>query len=189
MLDNWDALRETALGCTACKLCRGRQHVVFGVGCPTAQIMLIGEGPGQHEDEQGEPFVGRSGQLMDKMLRYIDLDRSRNVYIANIVKCRPPQNRDPEPEEIAACMGYLRNQVALIRPRIIVCVGRIAAMTLIQPDYKVTRLHGEWVLKNGVWMMGTFHPAALLRNPRNTPAGFSDFLSLREKIAELGLSI
>ena len=173
MLDNWDALRETALGCTACKLCRGRQHVVFGA----------------REDEQGEPFVGRSGQLMDKMLRYIDLDRSRNVYIANIVKCRPPQNRDPEPEEIAACMGYLRNQVALIRPRIIVCVGRIAAMTLIQPDYKVTRQHGEWVLKNGVWMMGTFHPAALLRNPRNTPTGFSDFLVLREKIAELGLSI
>lgn len=189
MADSWEALKQECMACRGCALAETRTHVVFGDGAENAKLLFIGEGPGQHEDEQGEPFVGRSGQLMDKMLRYIDLDRSRNVYIANIVKCRPPQNRDPEPEEIAACMGYLRNQVALIRPRIIVCVGRIAAMTLIQPDYKVTRQHGEWVLKNGVWMMGTFHPAALLRNPRNAPAGFSDFLSLREKIAELGLSI
>lgn len=188
MMD-WEALKETALHCTACKLCSGRQHVVFGVGNPQAEILFIGEGPGQHEDEQGEPFVGRSGQLMDKMLNYIDLDRSRNIYIANIVKCRPPQNRDPEQEEIAACMGYLRNQMTLIRPKIIVCVGRIAAMTLIQPDYRVTRQHGEWVQKNGVWMMGTFHPAALLRNPYNTRNGFADFLSLRDKIAELGIQI
>ena len=122
---------------------------------------------------------------MDKMLNYIDLDRSRNIYIANIVKCRPPQNRDPEQEEIAACMGYLRNQVALIRPKIIVCVGRIAAMTLIQPDYRVTRQHGEWVQKNGVWMMGTFHPAALLRNPGSKPSAFGDFVALRDKINEV----
>ena len=163
--------------------------MVFGVGNPQAEIMLIGEGPGQLEDEQGEPFVGRSGQLMDKMLNYIGLDRSRNIYIANIVKCRPPQNRDPEQTEIAACMGYLRNQVALIRPKIIVCVGRIAAMTLIQPDYRVTRQHGEWVEKKGVYMMGTFHPAALLRNPRQTQLAFADFLSLREKVKELGIEI
>ena len=185
----WDALQETTLHCTACKLCERRKNVVFGVGNPQAEIMLIGEGPGQHEDEQGEPFVGRSGQLMDKMLNYIDLDRSRNIYIANIVKCRPPQNRDPEQTEIAACMGYLRNQVALIRPKIIVCVGRIAAMTLIQPDYRVTRQHGEWVEKKGVYMMGTFHPAALLRNPRQTQLAFADFLSLREKVKELGIEI
>ena len=185
----WDALQETALHCTACKLCERRNNVVFGVGNPQAEIMLIGEGPGQHEDEQGEPFVGRSGQLMDKMLNYIGLDRSRNIYIANIVKCRPPQNRDPEQTEIAACMGYLRNQVALIRPKIIVCVGRIAAMTLIQPDYRVTRQHGEWVEKKGVYMMGTFHPAALLRNPRQTQLAFADFLSLREKIKELGIEM
>ena len=188
MMD-WEVLRETALHCTACKLCGGRKNVVFGVGNPEAQIMLIGEGPGQHEDEQGEPFVGRSGQLMDKMLNYIGLDRSRNIYIANIVKCRPPQNRDPEQTEIAACMGYLRNQVALIRPKIIVCVGRIAAMTLIQPDYRVTRQHGEWVEKKGVYMMGTFHPAALLRNPRQTQLAFADFLSLREKVKELGIEM
>lgn len=185
----WDALQETALHCTACKLCERRKNVVFGVGNPQAEIMLIGEGPGQHEDEQGEPFVGRSGQLMDKMLNYIGLDRSRNIYIANIVKCRPPQNRDPEQTEIAACMGYLRNQVALIRPKIIVCVGRIAAMTLIQPDYRVTRQHGELVEKKGVYMMGTFHPAALLRNPRQTQLAFADFLSLREKVKELGIEM
>lgn len=188
MMD-WDTLTQTTLHCTACKLCEGRKNVVFGVGVPTAEIMFIGEGPGQHEDEQGEPFVGRSGQLMDKMLNYIGLDRSRNIYIANIVKCRPPQNRDPEQTEIAACMGYLRNQVALIRPKIIVCVGRIAAMTLIQPDYRVTRQHGEWVEKKGVYMMGTFHPAALLRNPRQTQLAFADFLSLREKVKELGIEI
>lgn len=187
MLD-WQELEESCLSCCACPLCETRKHVVFGVGDRQTDVMFVGEGPGEQEDLSGEPFVGPAGKLLDDMLSIIDLDRT-NCYIANIVKCRPPQNRDPEPEEIAACMGYLRNQVALIRPRIIVCVGRIAAMTLIQPDYKVTRQHGEWVLKNGVWMMGTFHPAALLRNPRNTPTGFSDFLVLREKIAELGLSI
>ena len=186
---DWETLRSGCLACTRCELCKTRTNVVFGQGVPDAEVLFVGEGPGQSEDEQGLPFVGRSGQLMDKMLHYIDLDRSRNIYIANIVKCRPPQNRDPEQEEIAACMGYLRNQVALIRPKIIVCVGRIAAMTLIQPDYKVTRQHGEWIQKNGVWMMGTFHPAALLRNPYNTKNGFADFLSLREKIQELGIEI
>ena len=189
MADTWESLRQECLACRGCALAEKRTNVVFGDGSTDAKILLVGEGPGQHEDEQGEPFVGRSGQLMDKMLHYIDLNRSRNIYIANIVKCRPPQNRDPEQEEIAACMGYLRNQVALIRPKIIVCVGRIAAMTLIQPDYKVTRQHGEWIQKNGVWMMGTFHPAALLRNPYNTKNGFADFLSLREKIQELGIKI
>ena len=184
-----DTLKAECLACTRCELCATRTNVVFGQGVPDAEVLFVGEGPGQSEDEQGLPFVGRSGQLMDKMLHYIDLDRSRNIYIANIVKCRPPQNRDPEQEEIAACMGYLRNQVALIRPKIIVCVGRIAAMTLIQPDYKVTRQHGEWIQKNGVWMMGTFHPAALLRNPYNTKNGFADFLSLREKIRELEIEI
>ena len=184
-----DEIRAVLGDCRLCQLCQTRTKIVFGTGNPHARVMFVGEAPGRNEDLQGEPFVGRSGQLMDKMLHYIDLDRSRNIYIANIVKCRPPQNRDPEQEEIAACMGYLRNQVALIRPKIIVCVGRIAAMTLIQPDYKVTRQHGEWIQKNGVWMMGTFHPAALLRNPYNTKNGFADFLSLREKIQELGIKI
>ena len=184
-----DTLKAKCLACTRCELCATLTNVVFGQGVPDAEVLFVGEGPGQSEDEQGLPFVGRSGQLLDKYLFAIDLDRKKNCYIANIVKCRPPQNRDPEQEEIAACMGYLRNQVALIRPKIIVCVGRIAAMTLIQPDYKVTRQHGEWIQKNGVWMMGTFHPAALLRNPYNTKNGFADFLSLREKIQELGIKI
>ena len=184
MADRWEELEKRCQNCRECSLCETRTNVVFGDGSRTAEIMFVGEGPGAHEDEQGVPFVGKAGQLLDDMLAIIGLDRTM-VYIANIVKCRPPQNRDPEQEEIAACMGYLRNQVALIRPKIIVCVGRIAAMTLIQPDYKVTRQHGEWIQKNGVWMMGTFHPAALLRNPYNTKNGFADFLSLREKIREL----
>ena len=185
---NMEELNANCRGCMRCELGKMRTNLVFGVGNERAEVMLIGEGPGEQEDLQGVPFVGPAGKLLDDMLRMIDLDRSK-VYIANIVKCRPPQNRDPAGEEIAACIGYLRNQVALIRPKIIVCVGRIAAMTLIQPDYKVTRQHGEWVEKNGVWMMGTFHPAALLRNPANTQNGFADFLSLRDKIAELGIKI
>ena len=186
---NWDGLKSVCADCTRCGLCETRHNVVFGVGNEDADIMFVGEGPGEQEDLKGQPFVGPAGKLLDDMLCIIDLSRETNCYIANIVKCRPPQNRDPEQEEIAACMGYLRNQVALIRPKIIVCVGRIAAMTLIQPDYKVTRQHGEWIQKNGVWMMGTFHPAALLRNPYNTKNGFADFLSLREKIQELGIKI
>ena len=188
MPDTWEALEHDCKNCRECSLWETRTNVVFGVGNQNAEVLFIGEGPGANEDAQGVPFVGRAGHLLDDMLEIIGLKRD-DVYIANIVKCRPPQNRDPEQEEIAACMGYLRNQVALIRPKIIVCVGRIAAMTLIQPDYKVTRQHGEWIQKNGVWMMGTFHPAALLRNPYNTKNGFADFLSLREKIQELGIKI
>ena len=187
-MNSWEELKQECLQCHACSLAETRTNVVFGVGTPQAEVVIVGEAPGANEDKQGEPFVGRAGKLLDDMLAMIGLDRSR-IYITNSVKCRPPQNRDPEQEEIAACMGYLRNQVALIRPKIIVCVGRIAAMTLIQPDYKVTRQHGEWIQKNGVWMMGTFHPAALLRNPYNTKNGFADFLSLREKIQELGIEI
>ena len=185
----WDALQETALHCTACKLCERRKNVVFGVGNPQAEIMLIGEGPGQHEDEQGEPFVGRSGQLMDKMLNYIGLDRSRNIYIANIVKCRPPQNRDPEQTEIAACMGYLRNQVALVKPKIIVCLGRIAAKRLIDADYRITRQHGQWVERNGVWMTAIYHPSALLRDVSKRPETFDDLLAIRAKIREIGANM
>ena len=188
MMD-WDTLTQTTLHCTACKLCEGRKNVVFGVGVPTAEVMFIGEGPGQHEDEQGERFVGRSGQLMDKMMNYIGLDRSRNVYIANIVKCRPPQNRDPRPEERAACLPWLREQFRLLQPKIVVCLGRIASQQIIRPDYSVTREHGQFEEKDGVLFMGTCHPAALLRNPANTQNGFADFLSLRDKIAELGIKI
>lgn len=189
MFDNFEELRENCLNCRRCGLCETRTNVVVGVGNPRSKVMFIGEGPGENEDLQGEPFVGRGGQLLDKMLAAVDLDRKTNVYIANIVKCRPPKNRDPLPEEQEACIGWLRNQVALIRPKIIVCLGRIAAMRIIKPDMKITREHGQFFEKNGTLMMATLHPAALLRNPNQKPAAFEDFLKLREKINELRLDV
>lgn len=189
MFDNFEELRENCLNCRRCGLCETRTNVVVGVGNPRSKVMFIGEGPGENEDLQGEPFVGRGGQLLDKMLAAINLDRKTNVYIANIVKCRPPKNRDPLPEEQEACIGWLRNQVALIRPKIIVCLGRIAAMRIIKPDIKITREHGQFFEKNGTLMMATLHPAALLRNPNQKPAAFEDFLKLREKIDELRLDV
>lgn len=189
MFDNFEELRENCLNCRRCGLCETRTNVVVGVGNPRSKVMFIGEGPGENEDLQGEPFVGRGGQLLDKMLAVVDLDRKTNVYIANIVKCRPPKNRDPLPEEQEACIGWLRNQVALIRPKIIVCLGRIAAMRIIKPDIKITREHGQFFEKNGTLMMATLHPAALLRNPNQKPAAFEDFLKLREKIDELRLDV
>ena len=189
MFDNFEELRENCLNCRRCGLCETRTNVVVGVGNPRSKVLFIGEGPGENEDLQGEPFVGRGGQLLDKMLAAVDLDRKTNVYIANIVKCRPPKNRDPLPEEQEACIGWLRNQVALIRPKIIVCLGRIAAMRIIKPDMKITREHGQFFEKNGTLMMATLHPAALLRNPNQKPAAFEDFLKLREKIDELRLDV
>lgn len=189
MYETLDALREEVLQCRGCGLCSTRKNVVFGVGAPGAKILLIGEGPGENEDKQGEPFVGRSGQLMDKMLEYAGLSRKRNIYIANMVKCRPPQNRDPAPDEIAACMGWLRNQTAILRPAIIVCIGRISAVSLIRKDFKVTKEHGQFIEKNGTLMMGTFHPAALLRNPVNKPAAMEDLLGLAAKAKEMGLPL
>ena len=189
MFDNFEELRENCLNCRQCGLCETRTNVVVGVGNPRSKVMFIGEGPGENEDLQGEPFVGRGGQLLDKMLAAVDLDRKTNVYIANIVKCRPPKNPDPLPEEQEACIDWLRNQVALIRPKIIVCLGRIAAMRIIKPDMKITREHGQFFEKNGTLMMATLHPAALLRNPNQKPAAFEDFLKLREKIDELRLDV
>ena len=181
----WETLESQCKNCTACGLAATRHNVVFGVGNPRAEVLFIGEGPGENEDLQGDPFVGRGGQLLDKMLASVGLSRQKNIYIANIVKCRPPRNRDPQPEEQEACINWLKAQTALIRPKIIVCLGRIAACRLITPDFKVTRQHGEFFLKNGVWMMGTLHPAALLRNPSQKPDGFADFLALRDKIGEV----
>ena len=188
MLKNLDELAKVCSQCAACPLAQTRRNVVFGVGNPHSEILFVGEGPGENEDLQGEPFVGRGGQFLDKLLAAVDMSRHTNVYIANIVKCRPPQNRDPLPEESAACIGYLRNQVAIIRPKIIVCLGRIAACQIIDKDFKVTKQHGQWFQKNGVYMMGTYHPAALLRNPRNKPDCFEDFMALKEKINEISTS-
>ena len=176
MFENWEELKENCLNCRKCSLCEVRSNVVFGVGNPCAKVMFIGEGPGRNEDLQGEPFVGAAGKLLDDML---------SIYIANIVKCRPPQNRDPLQEEQEACMDWLRNQTALLRPKIIVCLGRIAAMRIIKPDFKITREHGQFFKKGKIYMTATLHPAALLRNPAQKPAAFDDFLKLRDKIDEL----
>lgn len=183
MLD-WNDLRQTCLECTKCGLCQTRTNVVFGVGKQDADILLIGEGPGEQEDLQGEPFVGPAGKLLDDMMSIIDLDRT-NSYIANIVKCRPPRNRDPLETEQEACIGYLRNQVALIKPKIIVCLGRIAAMKIIREDFRISREHGTWVNRNGIWMTAIYHPSALLRDVTKRPETFDDLLSIRQKIREL----
>ena len=183
MLD-WNELEQNCQSCTKCGLCQTRTNVVFGVGNREADILFIGEGPGEQEDLRGEPFVGPAGKLLDDMMSIIDLDRT-NSYIANIVKCRPPRNRDPLETEQEACIGYLRNQVALIKPRIIVCLGRIAAMKLIREDYRITREHGTWVQRNGIWMTATYHPSALLRDVSKRPETFDDLLSIREKLREL----
>ena len=187
MLD-WNELEKSCQSCEGCSLCETRKNVVFGVGLKTADVMFIGEGPGEQEDLQGEPFVGPAGKLLDDMMAIIDLDR-QNSYIANIVKCRPPHNRDPKEEEQDACIEYLRNQVSLIQPKIIVCLGRIAAKRIIDPEYRITRQHGTWVQKGGIWMTAIYHPSALLRDVSKRPETFDDLLSIREKIQQLGAKI
>ena len=176
-MTEWEALREECLHCRACTLADTRTNVVFGVGAEDAEVLFIGEAPGANEDAQGEPFVGRAGQFLDDMLSIIDLDRSQ-YFIGNVVKCRPPQNRDPLNVEMDACIGYLRNQVALIRPKIIVCLGRIAATRLIREDFKITKEHGQWFDRAGVHMMAIYHPSALLRDPRKRPESFEDLKKL-----------
>ena len=187
MLD-WNELEKSCQSCERCGLCETRKNVVFGIGLKTADVIFIGEGPGEQEDLQGEPFVGPAGKLLDDMMAIIDLDR-QNSYIANIVKCRPPHNRDPKEEEQDACIEYLRNQVSLIQPKIIVCLGRIAAKRLIDPEYRITRQHGTWVQKGGIWMTAIYHPSALLRDVSKRPETFDDLLSIREKIQQLGAKI
>lgn len=187
MYQTWEELERDCLLCEKCPLREGRTQVVFGVGNRNAKVLFIGEGPGEQEDLQGKPFVGRSGQYLDKLLASVGLTREKDLYIGNIVKCRPPHNRDPLPEEQDACIDWLRAQTALIKPKIIVCLGRIAAMKIIRPDFKITKEHGVFYEKNGVLMMATLHPAALLRNPAAKPGALEDFVRLREKMEELGL--
>ena len=182
---DFEQLKQTCLVCEKCDLCCTRTHVVFGTGNPNAEVLFIGEAPGRNEDEQGLPFVGKSGQLLDHYLEAIDLSRDKNVYIANIVKCRPPQNRDPLPEESAACMPWLRQQFQLIRPKIVVCLGRVAAQRMLDPTFSISRDHGKFFDKQGTLFMATYHPAALLRYPDNKPAVFGDFVALRQKITEV----
>ena len=186
-MQTWEQLEQSCLSCTGCGLCETRHNVVFGVGQRDTDVLFVGEGPGEQEDLQGEPFVGPAGKLLDDMLSIVDLDRRDNCYIANIVKCRPPRNRDPLETEQEACIGFLRNQVALIQPKIIVCLGRIAAKKLIDPDFRITRQHGQWFRRGDFWMMATFHPSALLRDVSKRPEAFDDLMSLRTKMKELGL--
>ena len=180
----WEELERQCEKCHQCRLCHTRTNVVFGVGDRDADVMFIGEGPGEQEDLKGEPFVGAAGKLLDDMLSIIDLDRT-NCYIANIVKCRPPRNRDPEEDEQDACIEYLRTQVSLIKPKIIVCLGRIAAKKLIHPEFRITREHGTWINRNGIWMTAIYHPSALLRDLGKRPETFEDLLSIRQYINRL----
>ena len=185
---SWNELEKTCNQCTRCSLCETRHNVVFGVGPKTADVMFIGEGPGEQEDLQGEPFVGPAGKLLDDMMAIIDLDRS-NSYIANMVKCRPPKNRDPLPDEQDNCIEWLREQTRLMRPKIIVCLGRIAAKRIIDPQFRITRQHGTWVQKGGICMTAIYHPSALLRDVSKRPETFEDLLSIRDKITEVRANI
>ena len=179
----WDELKKACAECEGCELCKTRTNCVFGVGNKNADILFVGEAPGEQEDLSGTPFVGRAGQLLDKFLYAIDINRE-DVYIANILKCRPPKNRDPLPAEEDACIGYLREQVALIKPKVIVCLGRIAAMRLIKPDFKITQEHGQWFKKGGYLMTAVYHPAAVLRDPRKKEDMLEDMKKIKEKILE-----
>lgn len=182
---NFSEIKPACLACEKCDLCKTRTQVVFGSGNPEAEVLFIGEAPGKNEDEQGLPFVGRSGQLLDQYLAAIHLNRKENIFITNIVKCRPPENRDPLPNEWAACLPWLREQFACMNPKIVVCLGRIAAQRIIRPDFSVMKEHGQWTEKSGTFFTATLHPAALLRNPNNKPLAFDDFAAIRAKIEEV----
>ncbi|MBO4217010.1 MAG: uracil-DNA glycosylase [Clostridia bacterium] len=175
-----EELKNECTGCKKCPLGSTRTNLVFGTGNENASLMFVGEAPGEKEDLSGIPFVGAAGKLLDKYLAAVGIDRE-NVYIANILKCRPPHNRDPLPEEEDACIGWLRGQVSAIKPKIIVCLGRIAAMRLIKPDFRITAEHGKWFRKGGLTMTAVYHPSALLRDPRKK----DDMLFDMEAIAEM----
>ena len=180
-MDNWEKLKSECLNCRRCPLCETRNNVVFGVGPENAEVLFIGEGPGEQEDLKGEPFVGRGGKLLDDMLELIDLDRTK-IYIANMVKCRPPKNRDPLETEQMACAEWLRRQIHLLQPKLIVCLGRISAMKFIKPDFRITKEHGQWFNVDGRRVMALYHPAALLRDPNKRPETFDDLKRLQAEI-------
>ena len=183
-MDSWEALKNECCRCSACQLCRTRRSLVFGVGNEHAEVMLIGEGPGEQEDMQGEPFVGPAGKLLDTMLELIDLDRDK-VYIANTVKCRPPMNRDPAEDERDCCRKWLDRQIALVDPKIILCLGRIAARDIIGSNFYITRQHGEWFDVGGRRVIATYHPSALLRDQSKRPDAFMDMRALRKEIRRI----
>lgn len=178
-------IEEYVRTCTRCELCRSRTHAVAGEGSYTAKLMCIGEGPGYHEDQLGRPFVGASGQLLDRILYCSGFSRKENVFIANIVKCRPPQNRDPLPQEREACLPLLLKQIEIINPTIIVLLGATALKGLIDPEARITRLRGQWIQWQGRWVMPTFHPSALLRNPALKRPVWEDFKHVIDKYRAL----
>lgn len=186
----WETLRATCLECHQCPLADTRQHVVFADGNPEAEIMIIGEGPGRHEDETGIPFVGRAGQLLTKILESVQLDRAHDVYIANIVKCRPPQNRVPTSEEMERCIPYLHQQIALVKPKIILLAGATAVKGLLGKQAPISRIRGTWMEWEGIQVMPVFHPSYLLRNDSKTPGSpkwlmWQDIQAVRNKYDEL----
>ena len=180
-VDAWNQLEERCRDCQGCPLGKTRTNLVFGVGNREADLMFVGEAPGQAEDEQGIPFVGAAGKLLDRYLYAVGIPRE-SVYIANILKCRPPMNRDPLPKEEDACIGYLREQVRLIQPKIIVCLGRVSAMRLIKPDYRITREHGQFIRKGDFLMTAVYHPAALLRDGTKKEDMLLDFERIKEQL-------
>ncbi len=182
--DSWEQLLHDCSDCTACALHETRTNCVFGTGNPSANLLFVGEAPGEQEDKTGTPFVGRAGQLLDKYLYAVDIPRD-SVYIANILKCRPPKNRDPLPAEEDACIEYLRRQVRLIRPKIIVCLGRISAMRLIKPDFRITKEHGLWFEKGNFLITAVYHPALLLRDPHKKEEMLLDMKRIKEKLDQL----
>ena len=184
---SWAQLYEELSGCQRCRLCEHRTNVVPGEGNPNARLMFIGEGPGQEEDRQGRPFVGRSGELLTRMIHAIGIERSE-VYICNVVKCRPPQNRNPEPDEAEACLNYLRAQVALVRPKVIVLLGKVACRYTLGEEIFITRDHGRWFERKGTGFIPTFHPSALLRDPTKKRDAWDDFQKIREKLKEISES-
>ena len=181
---SWQELYDEIYACEKCGLCKGIHNKVPGQGDVRAKLMFIGEGPGADEDLQGLAFVGAAGQLLTKMIAAMGMTREE-VYICNIVKCRPPRNRVPEAEEAAACLPYLRQQVALVRPKVIVLLGSTAAKTLIREDFRITREHGRWIEKKGVWFMPTYHPAALLRDESKKREAWNDLKLVMTKLKEL----
>jgi DNA polymerase len=180
-----EAVAAEAAGCTRCRLSQGRKTVVFGSGSPTADLMFVGEGPGAEEDRQGLPFVGPAGQLLTRMIQAIELSREE-VYIANIVKCRPPGNREPEADEVAACMPYLERQIDLVAPRVVMALGRVAAQCLLGTDQAVGKLRGSWHQVRGVALRVTYHPAALLRNADLRRPTWEDLQVVRDRLRAEG---
>lgn len=180
----WSDLELQCNSCTSCPLHSSKTNTVFGKGSKTATVLFVGEAPGEQEDLQGIPFCGASGQLLDKYFAAIDMDKE-DYYVANILKCRPPKNRDPLPEEQDACIGYLREQLKLIEPKIIVCLGRISAMKIIKQDFKITREHGKWFKKGKYFMTAVYHPSMLLRDPSKREETLKDFLEIERFLKEL----